>query len=152
MNDIDWMLLEELQTNARASYRDLGEKVGLTAPAVAERMRKLERCGVIEGYSARVDLGRVGFPILAIIRIRSRGDEVAAIDELAVATPEVLECHRVTGSESHVLRAMVRSTTHLEELLDRFRPYGETITNIVTSSSVRRRIVTGQIARDDEPT
>ncbi len=146
MNDIDWMLLEELQANGRASYRDLGAKVGLTAPAVAERIRKMERSGVIEGYSARVDLGQVGFPILAVIRIRSRGDQVADIDRMAVATPEILECHRVTGSESHVLRAMVRSTTHLEELLDRFRPYGETTTNIVTASSVRRRAVTRQTA------
>lgn len=142
LDDIDWMILEELQVHARISYRDLGQIVGLTAPAVAERIRKLERSDVVEGYTARLNIARLGFPILVVIRVRASGDQVGHIDALAQATPEILECHRVTGSESHVLRAMVQSTAHLEQLLDHFRTHGETITNIVTTSPVRTRVIT----------
>lgn len=142
MDDISWMLLEELQRNGRASYRQLGAIVGLTAPAVAERMRKLEQSGVIEGYRAVVNYERVGLPILAVIRLKTRGEFEGKVGHLVQEIPEVIECHRVTGSESHVLTAVLRSTAHLEDLLDQLRPYSETITNIVTSSQVRNRVLT----------
>lgn len=141
MDDIGWMLLEELQRNGRASYTELGKAIGLTAPAVADRMRKMEQAGVIEGYRAIVDYEKLGYTLLAIIRLRTRGEFEGKVGHVVAEIPEVLECHRVTGSESHVLTAIVRSTSHLEDLLDQLRPYSETITNIVTSSPVKHRLI-----------
>lgn len=142
LDDVGWLLLEALQRDARASYKELGEAVGLTAPAVAERMRRMEVAGLITGYRPVIDHEALGFPILAVIRLKATGEADRKVDAVVTTLPEVLECHRVTGSESHVIRAIVRSTHHLEALLDELRPYGETITNIVTSSSVTERVVT----------
>lgn len=142
VDDIGWMMLEELQRNARISYRDLGSKVGLTAPAVADRIRKLEKAGVLTGYRAVVDHEAIGAPILAVIRMKTRGNVAKDVDEIVAQLPEVLEAHRVTGSENHVIRAILKDMHHLEELLDQLNPYGETITNVVTSSAVKRRVIT----------
>lgn len=147
LDDISWLILDALQGNGRISYKELGERVGLTPPAVADRVRKLERAGVITGYTAVIDPDALGLPILAVIRIRTRGDSVGTVDELVHDLPEVVECHRVTGSENHVIRAVLRSTGHLEQLLDRLMPYGETITNIVTSSPVVRRALSRDLVR-----
>lgn len=138
------MLLEHLQRDARASYRELAEAVGLTAPAVAERMRKMERAGIIKGYRAELDFEALGLPLVAIIRVTAQTTEaIAAVPRIAAELPEVLECHRVTGAESHVLRAVVRNPAHLEELIGRLVEYGAaTLTNIITSSPKSRTMVT----------
>lgn len=138
LDDINRDLLDLLQTDGRMSYRELGERVGLTAPAVTERIRKLEEQGVIRGYRAVVDYDALGFPLLCIIRLNSpRGGQ--GVDTLIADIPEVIEANRVTGSESHVIRARVRDTAHLEELLHRLWEHGDSVTNIVTSSPVPRR-------------
>lgn len=144
LDDISWMLLEHLQRDARASYRELAEAVGLTAPAVAERMRKMERAGIIKGYRAELDFEALGLPLVAIIRVTAQTTEaIAAVPRIAAELPEVLECHRVTGAESHVLRAVVRNPAHLEELIGRLVEYGAaTLTNIITSSPKSRTMVT----------
>ena len=135
---INQELLDVLQVEGRLSYRDLGERIGLSPPAIAERIRKLEDAGVITGYRATVDYERIGFPILCIIRLdTTRFDQ--AIDDMMAAAPEIVEAHRVTGSESHVIQARVRSTAHLEDLLERLWTHGSSVTNIVTSSPVARR-------------
>lgn len=137
LDGIDKHILDVLQSEGRISWRELGEQIGLSAPAVADRVRSLERSGVITGYGATVDPSRVGLSIDAIIRVKSRGNaaELAA-KELA----EVIECERVTGTDSHVIRAVVRSTSHLEELLQElWQDDADTVTNIVTSTPVPRR-------------
>ena len=138
LDDINRDLLDILQLEGRLSYRELGDRVGLSAPAVAERMHKLEDSGVIRGYRAVVDYEALGFPILCIIRLRAPGPS-SGVDEMVQAIPEVIEANRVTGSESHVIRARVRSTAHLESLLHELWHSGESTTNIVTSSPVPRR-------------
>ena len=138
LDDINRELLDLLQTDGRMSYKELGERIGLTAPAVAERIRKLEDAGVIRGYQAIVDYEALGFPILSIIRLNAPG-RADDVDDTLRAIPEVIEANRVTGSESHVIRALVRSTTHLEELLHQLWRAGDSTTNIVTSSPVPRR-------------
>jgi Lrp/AsnC family leucine-responsive transcriptional regulator len=138
LDPINRELLDLLQHDGRMSYRELGEHVGLTAPAVTERVRKLEETGVITGYRAVVDYEALGFPLLCIVRLSSaHGD--TGVDDVVRAIPEVIEANRVTGSESHVIRARVRSTTHLEELLHHLWSHGDSVTNIVTSSPVPRR-------------
>lgn len=138
LDDINRDLLDILQVDGRLSYKELGERIGLTAPAVAERIHKLEDAGVIKGYRAVVDYEAVGFPLLGIIRLRAPLRS-AGIDDKIAAIPNVIEASRVTGSDSHVLRARLRTPLELEELLHDVWEQGDTITNIVTSSPVPRR-------------
>ncbi len=138
LDDINRDILDLMQLDGRISYRELGERVGLTAPAVTERVRKLEELGVIKGYRAVVDYEALGFPLLCVIRLNApRGAQ--GVDDIIRALPEVIEANRVTGSESHVIRARLRSTAHLEQLLDQLWEFGDSVTNIVTSSPVPRR-------------
>ena len=137
LDGIDTQLLSVLQRDARISWRELGEIVGLSAPAVAERVRRLERANVITGYGANIDPTRIGLTIEAVIRVNVKG---AGVEEIASGLPEVTSCDRVTGTDSHIVRAVVRSTSHLEELLQAFWEIdADTITNIVTSRPVVRR-------------
>ena len=138
LDDINRQLIDLLQEHGRMSFRELGERVGLTPPAVTERVRKLEDLGVIRGYRAEVDHELLGLPLLCVIRLNApRGGH--GVDEVIADRPEVIEANRVTGSESHVIRARVRDAAHLEELLDELWNHGDSITNIVTSSPVPRR-------------
>jgi Lrp/AsnC family leucine-responsive transcriptional regulator len=138
-DDIALQILTELKANARISYRELGEMVGLSAPAVADRVKRLERDGVITGYTIVTDQAALGYPIQAIIRVMSSGTNASAIDQLANDAPEVVECNRVTGSESHVIRAWFRDVQHIGHLGERLWQYGDTTSNVVTSTPVSRR-------------
>jgi Lrp/AsnC family leucine-responsive transcriptional regulator len=135
----DARLLAELQQDARLTNAELGRRVSLSAPAVAERLRRLERDGVITGYRAEVDPKALGYSLGAIIRIRPSARQLPKVAELARETPEVVECHRITGEDCFFMRLHVRDVEHLEELLDRFIIYGQTTTSIVQSSPVGRR-------------
>ncbi|MEM8706693.1 MAG: Lrp/AsnC family transcriptional regulator [Actinomycetota bacterium] len=142
LDQIDRRILNELTSDGRVSFRELGERVGLSAPAVTERVRRLERDGVITGYAATVDPEAVGSPILIIMRvIHAPGRPPTDIGEMAATRPEVIECNRVTGAESHVIRAWCRDLHHLNELIEVFTEFGETITNVVTDTPVKRRAI-----------
>ncbi|MEO0495586.1 MAG: Lrp/AsnC family transcriptional regulator [Actinomycetota bacterium] len=142
LDQIDRRILSELTSDGRMSFRELGERVGLSAPAVTERVRRLERDGVITGYAATVDPEAVGSPILVIMRvIHASGRPPVEIGEMAATRPEVIECNRVTGAESHVIRAWCRDLAHLNELIEVFTEFGETITNVVTDTPVKRRAI-----------
>jgi Lrp/AsnC family transcriptional regulator, leucine-responsive regulatory protein len=132
-------LLEELQANARTSLAELGRRVGLSSPAVAERLKRLEQEGVITGYCAQVDPQRLGYTLGVHIRVRPAPRQLAEVAELARQTPEVLECHRITGDDCYVMTAYVRDVEHLEELIDDFAAYGQTTSSIMQSSPVPRR-------------
>lgn len=132
-------LLAELQDNARLSLAELGRRVGLSSPAVAERLQRLERQQVIRGYRAELDPAALGYPLGTIIRIRPAPMQLHKVAELARASAEVVECHRITGEDCYLIKAHVRSMIHLEELLDQFAPYGQTTTSIVQSSPVAGR-------------
>lgn len=151
LDDINRDLIDLLQDDARLSYRELGQQIGLSPPAIAERVRKLEEAGVITGYRAVVDYEALGFPLLCIIRIDAPGSDLE-LDDVLEATPEVIEANRVTGSDSHVIRARLRSTQHLEDMLREIWEHGSSETNIVTSSPVDRRPmrVTEAIARAEQ--
>lgn len=132
-------LLDELQRDARLSLAELGRRVGLTAPAVAERLQRLEQQQVIRGYHADVDPEAVGYPLTAVIRIRPAPRQLHKVAELARKTPEVVECQRITGEDCFLIRAHVRSVAHLEEVIDQFVAYGQTTTSIIQSSPVPAR-------------
>jgi Lrp/AsnC family leucine-responsive transcriptional regulator len=134
-------LLEELQADARLSLAELGRRVSLSSPAVAERLRRLEDEGVITGYRAEVDPRALGYTLGVLIRSRPAPRQLAAVAQLARDTPEVVECHRVTGDDCYVMTAWVRDVTHLEEVIDAFAAYGQTTTSILQSSPVPRRAI-----------
>ncbi|HEY0049643.1 MAG TPA: Lrp/AsnC family transcriptional regulator [Pyrinomonadaceae bacterium] len=141
MDAIDWKILRELQRDARISYAELGRRVGLTTPAVIERVRKLEDAGIITGYRAEIDAAKVGLPITAFIRMSITGVDYSRIIEVAENAPEVLECHRGTGGDSFIMKVAVSSVEHLQNLIDRLTPYGITTTSIVLSSPVKSRVI-----------
>lgn len=141
IDDISRKLLTALQCDARASFTELGRLVGLSAPAVAERVHRLEDAGIITGYRAEVNTAKLGLPICAFVRIRTSGGHEARTAELVQRLPEVIECHRVTGGDCFIVKIVVSSIPHLEELIDRLSPYGELITSIVLSSPVTHRLI-----------
>jgi len=146
LDETNVRLIAELQADARMSLAELGRRVGLSSPAVSERIRRLELEGVIRGYRADVDPRRVGYGLGVHIRIRPAPRQLAEVAELARTTDEVVECHRVTGDDCFVMIAYVRDVEHLEELIDRFAAYGQTTSSIMQSSPVPRRAVKPAVA------
>ena len=132
-------LLEELQADARLSLAELGRRVGMSSPAVAERLKRLEREGVISAYRAEVDPRKLGYGLGVAIRIRPAPRQLAQVAELARQTPEVVECHRITGDDCYLLTAYVRDVEHLESIIDEFAAYGQTTSSVMQSSPVPRR-------------
>jgi len=118
---------------------ELGRRVGLSAPAVADRVQRLESAGAIRGYHADLDPSLLGYPIAVVVRIRPAPGQLQRIPEIARDAPEVAECQRITGEDCYLLRLHLRSIADLEEVLDRFTPYGLTTTSIVHSTPVPRR-------------
>lgn len=141
LDDVSWNILRELQLNARIPFAELGRRVGLSSPAVTERVRKLEDAGIITGYHAAVAVDKIGRSITAIIRIGNPGEKSVEVADLVRNIPEVLECHRITGKESFVLRVAVESVEKLEVILDKLEPYGQTTTSLILSSPVTRRVL-----------
>ncbi|WP_199098928.1 Lrp/AsnC family transcriptional regulator [Dyella sp. ASV21] len=115
----DWQLLEALQQDARLGYAELGRKVRLSAPAVAERVKRLEEAGVIAGYRAVVNPRKLGYEIDAMIRLRCDGGICARVGTLVADIPEVIDCRRLAGEDSALLRVVAMSVSHLETVLDR---------------------------------
>jgi Lrp/AsnC family leucine-responsive transcriptional regulator len=134
-------LLAALQTNARLSFSELGRQVGLSQPAVAERVKRFEAEGLITGYHAAVDPGKLGRPIQAYVRLITPPEKYARFLKLIATWPEVLECHHVSGDDSFVLKIAVASTAHLEEFIGRFTAFGPTKTAIILSSPLAQRIL-----------
>ena len=107
IDEIGWKIIREMQLNARITFAELGRRVGLTTPAVIERVRKLEDAKIITGYRAEIDAAKVGFPVTAFIRMSISGIDYSHIIEVAKKSSEVLECHRGTGGDSFILKVAV---------------------------------------------
>ena len=141
LDAIDWKILVELQKNARIAFAELARRVGLSTPATAERVHKLETDGVISGYRAEVDARKLGLPLLAFVRVSLVGEALAKFPEKAAQRPEVLEVHRVTGAESFIIKVAVSDHEHLQTVLDSLMPYVSTTTSIVLTSSLSSRSI-----------
>ena len=139
LDEINRRLLQELQADARVTMAELGRRINLSAPAVAERIQRLEQAGVITGYRAEVDPKAIGFPIAAVVRIRPTTRQLQKIPELAREMPEVVDCYRITGEDCFFVKLHLRSMDDLEEILDRFIVLGQTTTSIVHSTPVAAR-------------
>ena len=139
IDDTDRRILGELTTDGRVSFAELGRRVSLSPPAVAERVQRLERAGVITGYRAEVDPRCLRYAMTAIVRIRPAPGQLSRIPELAAEIPEIGECHRITGEDFFFLKMHLRSIDDLSALLDRFLVYGETSTSLINASPIPRR-------------
>jgi Lrp/AsnC family leucine-responsive transcriptional regulator len=141
LDEIGWRILDELQRDARLSFAELGRRVHLSTPAVAERVRRMEDAGIITGYHAMVNPAALGLAIRAIVRLKANQQNYERVRSAVVEIPEVIECHHVTGADDLVMSVLVQSVGHLEAVLDRLRPFGDHVTSIVLSSPVSSRPV-----------
>jgi Lrp/AsnC family transcriptional regulator, leucine-responsive regulatory protein len=132
----DLKLVKILLRDGRAPYKTLAAEVGLTAPACAERVRRLKERGVIKRYRAEVDWTRLGFPINAVIRIAASAERGASLLKTFRETPNVVEVLRVTGSDSYILQVLARSSVELEAVIDRIGSFGTITTSLVLSIPV----------------
>jgi Lrp/AsnC family leucine-responsive transcriptional regulator len=139
LDQTDRKIVGELCADGRISLAELGRRVNLSSPAVAERVQRLERAGVITGYRAEIDPRALGYQLTAIVRIKPATGQLPRIPELALEIPEVGECHRITGEDCFFLKVHLRGIEELPAVLDRFLPYGETTTSIVNTSPIPRR-------------
>ena len=133
MDRVDWHILDELQADARLSFNELSRRVRLSAPAVAERVRRLETAGVISGYHARVDLARAGRPVEAVVVMDCYGPTCLLRDPEVPAWPEIRQLYRVTGQGCSVLMVAVPTMPDFEELIDRLARYGRPSSSMVLS-------------------
>jgi Lrp/AsnC family leucine-responsive transcriptional regulator len=139
LDELDRSILAELQADGRLPFSELGRRVSLSAPAVTERVRRLEAAGVITGYRALVSPAALGLPIEAVVRVR---DDSSRVGQAFAEIPEVLEAMHVTGDDCWVVRVVVPHMTRLEGLVHELGTYGPTTTSMVFSAPVRDRPVT----------
>jgi Lrp/AsnC family leucine-responsive transcriptional regulator len=140
LDRIDAEILRALSADGRIAMKDLAAAVGLSAPSVTERVRRLEETGVIEGYGARINPQAIGLPLAVYIRVRPMPGELSRVSDLLAGMPEVIECDRVTGDDCFVAKALVASVEDLEGVIDRLLPHATTSTSVIQSSPVKRRV------------
>lgn len=139
MKEIDetsWEIMHYLQADARLSYAEIGKRIGLTAPAIAERIRKLEAQGIISGYHAHINYDALGLSLMGIVNINNTYTNSSKITEIAQELPEVLSCDILTGDQSHMMRIVARTRAHLLQVLENFLEYGQTSTQIVLEQPI----------------
>lgn len=141
LDSTDTAILRELSADARIPRAELSRRVGLSAPSVADRVRRLEDVGVITGYGARIDPARLGYTLTVLIRARPLPGEMRNMIEAIRATPQIVACDRVSGEDCFVARAHVRDVAEMEAVVDRIVPFGATNSAIVQSSPVSERLV-----------
>ncbi|MCA1065741.1 Lrp/AsnC family transcriptional regulator [Rossellomorea sp. AcN35-11] len=139
MDTINRQILDLLQVNARISMTELGKQISLSVPAVTERVRKLEEQGVIEGYRAIINPEKVHKPVKAFILIKTH--RCKAFREFCKENPHVVECHRLTGEYSYIVKVVTENNVLLEEFIDSSMEYGEPYTMMNLSSPVSGKII-----------
>jgi Lrp/AsnC family leucine-responsive transcriptional regulator len=140
VDEVDVALIRALSEDARTTMAELARSVGLSAPSVAERVRRLEEAGVIRGYGARIDPAALGLPLAVYVRVRPMPGQLRKTVEVLSAIDAVVECDRVTGEDCFIAKVHVRSVEELEAVIDRMIPYAMTNTSIIQSKPVSRRL------------
>lgn len=136
LDKLHWSILSALQQNARASLAGIGRKIGLTPPAVADRVKRLEDLGVIEGYWTSISHTKVGYQLKAIITLRAFMGKLKPFLEQVKTLEEVINCYRITGNENIIMEVVLRDQFHLEKFIDQLIQYGETRTHIILSEVI----------------
>lgn len=136
LDELNWSILKLLQQDARASFATIGRKVGLTPPAVAERVKKMEDLGIISGYKTIISHTQTGYQLKAIITLRAFMGKLKAFLEAVKTFEEVINCYRITGNENIIMEVVLRDQFHLEKFIDKLIQYGETRTHIILSEVV----------------
>lgn len=139
---LNWEILRCLQQNARESFANIGRKVGLTPPAVAERVKKMEDLGVIEGYGTNVSYVLAGHQLKAIIMLRAFMGKLKPFLDKVKSFEEVINCYRITGNENIIMEVVLKDQAHLEKFIDELISYGECRTHIVLSNVVANAPIT----------
>jgi len=132
-------LLALLREDPRLGISELARRIGMSAPAIRERLLSLEEAGIIRGWRLELDPAALGYPVSAYVRVRPVPGQLVKIAELARALPQVVECHRVTGEDCFVLKVHLPSIDELDQVLDQFLAHGQTTTSIVQSTPVPPR-------------
>lgn len=136
IDELNWKILKQLQHNARESFANIGRTIGLTAPAVAERVKKMEDMGIIMGYKATVSHSLTGHQLKAIITLRAFMGKLKPFLTVVGNLEEVINCYRITGNENIVMEVVLKDQFHLEKFIDQLIQYGETRTHIVLSQVI----------------
>jgi Lrp/AsnC family leucine-responsive transcriptional regulator len=136
---VDVAILNALQTNGRQSIADLARSINMSHSAAAERVHRLEESGVISGYGALVDPERLGFSIMAFLRLRYPSSLYEPLHKLLADTPEVIEAHHVTGEDCFIMKVVATSMGHLEQVSGRIGTLGSVTTSVVYSSPLTPR-------------
>lgn len=139
LDPVNRQLLRELAADPRIAMSALARRVGMSAPAVAERVQRLQRAGVITGYRVDISPAALGLPVTAFVRIRPSAGQLAKIADLAARTSEISECHRISGEDCFLLKVHAGAVADLEQILDQFLNFGQTVTSIVVSTPVPPR-------------
>jgi Lrp/AsnC family transcriptional regulator, leucine-responsive regulatory protein len=139
LDEVNLRLLAELSADPRASASELARRVGMPAPAVRERVARLEEAGVIRGYRLEIDPAAIGLPVAAWVRLRPGPGQLPKIADLAARTPEVSECHRISGEDCFLLKVHVASIEALEAVLDQFLMHGQTTSSFIVATPVPPR-------------
>ncbi|NAS11181.1 Lrp/AsnC family transcriptional regulator [Poritiphilus flavus] len=136
IDELNWAILQLLQENSRESFASIGRKVGLTPPAVAERVKKMEDLGILTGYAANVSYNKSGYQLKAIITLKAFMGKLKPFLEMVKSLSEVTNCYRITGEVNIVMEVVLKDQAHLETFIDKLIQYGETTTHIILSEVV----------------
>jgi Lrp/AsnC family leucine-responsive transcriptional regulator len=140
LDEVDRALIRAMTDNARMSIADLARHVSMSAPSVAERLRRLEETGLVNGYTVDLDLKALGYSLIAIVRIRPLPGQLHTVEKLLMESPEVIECDKVTGDDCFIARYVLRAIDELDPILDKISQRAQTNTSIVKTSPVKRRL------------
>jgi len=136
IDDLNWHILRLLQENSRLSLSNIGREVGLTPPAVAERVKKMEDLGILEGFKSKVSYTLAGYQLKAIITLKAFMGKLKPFLEMVKTLDEVINCYRITGDENIIMEVVLKDQAHLERFIDELIRYGETRTHIILSDIV----------------
>lgn len=136
LDEVGWQILSILQNDARISFKELGQRIGLTGTAIAERVRKMEDEGIIEGYGLKLNLKKIGLPVTAFFKLRVSAENCDKLREMAKSLPEIIEAYRVVGNEYYILKVVLPSMEHLEVIMKKFLQLGPVDISIILSTTV----------------